>query len=114
KKARRRVRTEKCIGFKVFAKDFLHWFVHRSFGGPEFDAVLGNPPFVRYQYLDQKQQALAERIFERYHLAFTKHTNAWVPFVVASLALLRPGGRLGMVVPAELLHVLHAKAVRDF
>src|SRR5207247_6084552 len=26
KKARRRVRTEKCIGFKVFAKDFLHWF----------------------------------------------------------------------------------------
>jgi adenine-specific DNA methylase len=37
-----------------------------------------------------------------------------VPFVVASLALLRPGGRLAMVVPSELLHVLHARSLRRF
>jgi adenine-specific DNA methylase len=113
-KARDRVRLAKRMACKVHARDFLNWFVRRSFGGPKFDAVVGNPPFIRYQYLDAGQQALAEQIFAKYGLRFTKHTNAWVPFVVASLALLRPGGRLAMVVPAELLHVLHARSLRDF
>jgi adenine-specific DNA-methyltransferase len=113
-KARGRVRSVKGVRFTVYANDFLHWFVQRAGDGPEFDAVIGNPPFIRYQYLDAGQQALAEQIFAKYGLRFTKHTNAWVPFVVASLALLRPGGRLAMVVPAELLHVLHAKPLRDF
>lgn len=113
-KARDRVRRTKGIACKVHAKDFLDWFVRRSCDDAEFDAVVGNPPFIRYQYLNDDQQALAEQIFAKYGLRFTKHTNAWVPFVVASLALLRPGGRLAMVVPAELLHVLHAKSLRDF
>jgi len=112
--ARERIRSAHPGRFKVYAQDFLTWFADRSFGGPEFDAVVGNPPFVRYQYLDARQQALAERIFASYNLRFTKHTNAWVPFVVASLALLRPNGRLAMVVPAELLHVLHANSLRHF
>src|SRR5262249_1204689 len=102
------------IEWKVRPKDFLKSFVGGSVGDAEFDAVVGNPPFIRYQYLDPGQQALAEQVFAKYGLRFTKHTNAWVPFVVAALALLRPGGRLAMVVPAELLNVLHAKSLRDF
>lgn len=102
------------VTVEIYAEDFLEWHLSRLMRPPEFDAVIGNPPFIRYQYLDAKQQALAEQIFARYDLRFTKHTNAWVPFVVASLAMLRSGGRLAMVVPAELLHVLHAKPLRDF
>ena len=56
----------------------------------------------------------AERLIRRAGLRFTKHTNAWVPFVIASIGLLRSGGRLGMVVPAELLHVIHAQSARQF
>jgi adenine-specific DNA methylase len=114
KKARGRIRAAKDIAFQVNATDFLRWFVSRAVDDPAFDAVVGNPPFIRYQYLEAGQQALAEQTFAKYGLRFTKHTNAWVPFVVTSLALLRPGGRLAMVVPAELLHVLHAKSLRDF
>jgi adenine-specific DNA methylase len=99
---------------QVIVGDFLAWHLDRYDGSPEFDAVLGNPPFIRYQYLDEKLQARAERIFRRFHLPFTRHTNAWVPFVVAALAMLRLGGRLAMVVPAELLHVLHARSLRQF
>jgi adenine-specific DNA methylase len=47
-------------------------------------------------------------------LPFTKHTNAWVPFVISAIAQLRPGGRLAMVVPSELLHVIHARSLRQF
>jgi len=98
----------------IRAEDFLRWALPRVERPPEFDAVLGNPPFIRYQYLDARQQRRAEQLFGTLGLPFTKHTNAWVPFVVASLALLRPGGRLAMVVPAELLHVLHAQSLRDY
>lgn len=94
--------------------DFLEWSQGQLTGGPSFDGVVGNPPFIRYQYLDSTLQDRAEKIIRGFGLRFTKHTNAWVPFIVASLALLRPGGRLAMVVPAELLHVLHAQSVRDY
>jgi len=99
---------------EVWAGDFLTWALERLERPGCFDGVVGNPPFIRYQYLDARLQDRAERIIRHFNLRFTKHTNAWVPFVVASLAMLRPGGRLGMVVPAELLHVLHSQSIRDF
>jgi adenine-specific DNA-methyltransferase len=113
-KAGDRARQLKGIATDIHTGDFLEWFLNRAEEGAPFDAVLGNPPFVRYQYLDAKQQALAERVFQQFDLHFTRHTNAWVPFIVASLASLKPGGRLAMVVPSELLHVLHAKSLRKF
>lgn len=99
--------------FAVYECDFLQWALPRL-PSPGFDAVLGNPPFIRYQYLHRRQQDLAAELFVVLGLSFTRHTNAWVPFVAASLALLRPGGRLGMVVPSELLHVLHAGSLRRY
>ena len=82
--------------------------------GGSFDAVIGNPPFVRYQYLPEPFQDRSEQIFRRLGLPFTKHTNAWVPFILASMALLRPRGRLAMVVPAEIIHVTHASSLRAY
>jgi adenine-specific DNA-methyltransferase len=37
-----------------------------------------------------------------------------VPFVIACVALLAPVGRFAMVIPSELLHVLHATSLRSF
>ncbi|WP_263819994.1 N-6 DNA methylase [Salinibacter sp.] len=79
-----------------------------------FDAVVGNPPFVRYQYLDDDTQKYAKSIFEYHDLGFTHHTNLWVPFVVAALGQLKKGGRLAMVLPSELLHVRHAGSLRNY
>lgn len=96
-------------------QDFLAWALERMQAGEQtFDAVVGNPPFVRYQYLPPLFQEKAERIFRTLELPFTKHTNAWVPFILASMAMLRPGGRLAMVVPAEIIHVTHAQSLRSF
>jgi len=53
----------------------------------DFDAILGNPPFIRSQYLDSYLQARSGKNFSKTDLAFTKHTNAWVPFIIASLAM---------------------------
>jgi adenine-specific DNA methylase len=102
------------VDVEIKRQDFLGWSLDKLLNPPQFDAVVGNPPFIRYQYLDNSLQNISEQIFKAFNLPFTKHTNAWVPFVISSLALLRSGGRLAMVVPAELLHVLHAESLRTY
>lgn len=94
--------------------DFLRWYLFFGQNEERFDAVVGNPPFIRYQYLATEQQLLAEKIFGQLKLPFTKHTNAWVPFVLASIRLLKPGGRLAMVIPSEIFHIPHAQSLRRY
>jgi adenine-specific DNA-methyltransferase len=99
----------------IHARDFLGWAISQMASGQStFDGIVGNPPFIRYQYLPEDAQHKAEVIFKLLHLPFTKHTNAWVPFVLASVALLKPGGRLGMILPAEIIHVAHAQSLRTY
>lgn len=102
------------LNYEIYAKDFLSWSILNIDRAPLFDGVIGNPPFVRYQYLDEPFQRASEWLFAHNHIPFTRHTNLWVPFVIASINLLRAGGRLGMIVPSELLHVLHSKPLRSF
>lgn len=113
KAARRSTSHDKLVA-DVKCADFLEWYLGPDARSARFDAVVGNPPFIRYQYLSNKDQALSEKIFSTHGLPFTKHTNAWVPFVIASLSLLKPGGRMAMVLPSEILHVLHAQSLRSF
>jgi adenine-specific DNA methylase len=102
------------LELSVHTGDFLAWALARQGQPGELAAVVGNPPYIRYQYLPRELQDRAAALIRGHGLRFTRHTNAWVPFVVAAVALLRPGGRLAMVLPSELLHVLHAQSLRDF
>lgn len=113
-KSRESAIINKRLDAEIINCNFLDWGLKRLEEGKTFEAVVGNPPYIRYQYLEEQDQKLSERLFARYKLTFTKHTNAWVPFVVASIGLLAPGGRLAMVIPSELLHVLHAESLRKF
>ena len=79
-----------------------------------FDLVVGNPPFIRYQYYGESQQALADGIFKRAGLKRTKLTNAWVTFVVGCSLLLKEQGKLGFVIPSELLQVKYAQQLRKY
>ncbi len=114
-KAARRAKELRLNRAEVRSEDFLGWAIENMGKGSErFDAVVGNPPFVRYQFLPPEFQVRAAAIFDELGLKFTKHTNAWVPFILASMSLLRPGGRLAMVVPAEIIHVTHAQSLRSY
>ena len=107
-----RARARAPSGATVHTADALELLDQWSHEGRRFDAVVGNPPYIRYQYLSGASQDKAAALIVSAGLKFTRHTNAWVPFVVGSLGLLKPGGRLAMVIPSELLHVLHAGAAR--
>lgn len=79
----------------------------RADGG--FDAVIGNPPYVRIQALGR---ALAEWCRAHYQTA-TGNFDVSVPFIERSLALLRRGGRLGFIVPNKLPKLDYGKRLRE-
>lgn len=79
-----------------------------------FDAVIGNPPFIRYQEWTGAQRARARAAALAQGVALTGLASSWAPFVVHAAAFLKPGGRLGLVLPAELLTVNYAAPVRRF
>ncbi|MCP1401846.1 N-6 DNA methylase [Achromobacter insolitus] len=114
RKAKKRASQFK-IESTIKCADFLdHAIKLMTAGKAEYDAVVGNPPFIRYQYLPAESQEKSEIIFKSEHLKFTKHTNAWVPFVIAAIKTLKPGGRFGMILPAEIIHVMHAQSLRTY
>ena len=80
----------------------------------KFDLVVGNPPYIRYQYFSEIQQKEATRIFNIANLKYSKLTNAWVSFVVGSSLLLKETGKIGFVIPAELLQVSYAQQLRVY
>ncbi|MEQ9905900.1 N-6 DNA methylase [Pectobacterium aroidearum] len=114
-KALDRCKLNNFVNATITEGDFLVWANERiKKNKPIFDGVLGNPPFIRYQFLEKNFQEQAQLVFEQLDLKFTKHTNAWVPFLLSSLALLKQGGRMGMVIPSEISHVMHAQSLRNY
>lgn len=79
-----------------------------------FNLVVGNPPFIRYQYYDEEQQVLAAEIFKKAGLKRSKLANAWVTFVVGCSLLLHEQGKMGFVIPSELLQVTYAQQLRYY
>ena len=98
---------------EVISGDFFAWYLQNDSIG-SFDAVLGNPPFIRYQQFRESHRNPAFELMKMEGLHPTKLTNAWLPFVVAATRSLKQGGVLGMVLPAELLQVKYAAELRRY
>lgn len=99
-------------GVAVNVADFFAWFSLKRHG--TFDAVAGNPPYIRFGSWDESSREPALALMRRQGFRPTKLTNAWVPFVVASVLAVRLGGRVALVLPAELLQVGYAAALRSY
>lgn len=98
---------------KQVINDDFHTYCNNTLR--RFDLIIGNPPYIRYQFFDRKQQVEAEDIFIKAGLKYSKLTNAWVSFVVGSSLLLKgEGGKIGFVLPAEILQVSFALQLRKF
>ena len=96
---------------KIIISDFHDFCINTK---QKFDLIIGNPPYIRYQYFDREQQKFASEIFKKANLKYSKLTNAWVSFVVGSSLLLKEQGKIGFVLPAEILQVSYAQPLREF
>lgn len=99
-------------GATVHAGDFFEWFTKTRY--ETFDGVAGNPPFIRFGHWAEPSRTAALSFMRWAGLHPNKLTNAWVPFVVASVVACRDGGRVGLVIPGELLQVGYASELRQY
>ena len=79
-----------------------------------FAAVVGNPPFIRYQSFKGKERSLGLQRAADLGVYLPGHVSSWAPFLVHAVSLIKPGGRLAMVAPAELGHAAYAQEVLAF
>lgn len=79
-----------------------------------YSAVLGNPPYIRYQEFAGVARARAREAALRGGVPLTGLVSSWAAFTVHAALFLKKGGRLGLVLPAELLSVNYAAGVRRF
>lgn len=79
-----------------------------------YSAVIGNPPYIRYQDFSGEARSRSREAALRAGVNMSGLASSWAAFTVHSALMLRKGGRLGLVVPAELLSVNYAAEVRRF
>lgn len=109
--------AQKCVEFSRAAPfeahienaNTLEWTIHTN---EVFDAVVGNPPFVRYQFVPKSYLKSIELLGSRIGVTFRGVSNLWVPMMLGALSRLKLGGSMALVVPAEIFTGLAAGDVR--
>jgi hypothetical protein len=117
---RRRVAADKLVG-EARALAARHGFLHWEIGFPGvwsnlasaepkggFDAVIGNPPYVRQELLGPE----VKRALKRGYKAFDGMADLYVYFYEQGLRLLKPGGRMSYVVTNKWLKAGYAEELR--
>lgn len=101
-------------GTNVICKDFFTYYQENIDEQVKFDVIVGNPPFIRYQNFTEEYRKVAFALMNKHGFKPNRLTNIWLPFLVLSCKALKPNGRIGMVIPAELFQVDYAAEARQF
>ena len=97
----------------VYNEDFFE-FYKKNEDDAKYDLIIGNPPYIRYQYLTEVQREIQSKILTDNGMKSNKLINAWVCFLVASVQLLSQNGKIAFVIPAEILQVAYAEDLRKY
>lgn len=98
---------------KIQNTDFFD-FYKNNYSFARYDLILGNPPYIRYQYLTEAQRLEMSEILTSHKMKSNKMINTWVAFLVACVHLLSENGKLAFVIPAEILQVAYAEDLRSY
>ena len=107
--AARAALSEAGLAGAVSVGSFLPWALGCP---PRFDMAVGNPPYVRYQFVGEADRAAVAGIAARAGVALAGVSNLWIPVLLGALGCLREGGAFAFIVPAELFTGVSAGAVR--
>lgn len=96
---------------QVVTANVLDWYRGRP---ADFDWVLANPPYVRFQFISDEDKQRAREISTELGVSGTSLSNLWIPVFLLSLAKLRDGGVFSVILPTEFLTGISANAVRNW
>lgn len=91
--------------------DFFAWAANTK---ERFEFTAGNPPFIRYQHFNGEVRTRSLKLCAKLGAIFSGLSSSWAPFLVATAGLLKQGGRMAFVVPAEIGHAPYAKPLLEF
>src|SRR5262249_874888 len=77
-----------------------------------FDAVIGNPPYVRIQTMKEWAPIEVEHYKRAYKSASKGNYDVYVVFVERGLSLLNKSGRLGFIVPHKFFNAQYGEPLR--
>lgn len=81
---------------------------------PWMDAIIGNPPFIRYQKHVGESRDRSKSAALQQGVRLSNLASSWAALLVHACGFLKPDGRLAMVLPAELLTVAYAEPIREW
>lgn len=102
---------ERAPGALVHEGEFFTWANETR---ERFECAAGNPPFIRYQAFKGEMRHRALDLCRDRGVRFSGLTSSWAPFIVATTGLLKRGGRMAFVVPAEIGHAPYAAPLLDY
>jgi adenine-specific DNA-methyltransferase len=107
--------AEKCRsaapGVLVLERDFFELLPGDV---PPMTAVVGNPPYLRFHRWNGAVRARSLERAREQGVTLSALASSWAAFVVHSTQFLTADGRLGLVLPMELLTSDYAGSVRRF
>jgi adenine-specific DNA methylase len=107
--AARLLLLERGVAAQLHVGDFFDLKPSRT-----YSAVVGNPPYIRYQSFHGAARSKGLEAALAQGVRLTALASSWAAFVIHAASFLAPGGRLALVLPAELLTVNYAAPVRRF
>ena len=82
------------------------------FGQGGFDAIIGNPPYIRIQTMKEWAPVEVELYKDLYRSAGAGNYDMYVVFVEKALGLLNKTGRLGFILPHKFFNAKYGEALR--
>ena len=81
---------------------------------PEFDACIGNPPYIRQELIENKQKWI-DQVKQDFKIKnLNKQSDLYVYYLMHTASLLKEGGRLGYVIASSWLDVSFGKDLQNF
>lgn len=78
-----------------------------------FDAIIGNPPYIRIQTMQESSPRSAEYLKKHYEAASKGNYDIYVVFVEKALSLLNPQGALGYILPHKFFNAQYGSSLRQ-
>jgi adenine-specific DNA methylase len=105
------ISNTKNLSVRIDTANSIYWSVKTD---DLFDVAVGNPPFVRYQFVPKSDLLAIEALGKRIGVSFKGVSNLWIPVLLGALSRLYVGGAMAFVVPAEIFTGLSAGDVRKW
>ena len=94
---------------KLIERNFLSTTLS-SFGNNKFNAIIGNPPYVRLHAMDTETRRIARSSLPDNQIVGAR-ASLWAYFPIHAHKLLANGGRMGWILPETILHSEYGKQV---